>query len=51
MTNDGLEALVALGVSGLPKLDRAVGRSADQHLEAVDIRMDQLSNLALVSLG
>ena len=50
MADNGLEALVTLGVAWLPQLDGAVRTGRDENLEAVDVCMNQLADLTFMRL-
>jgi len=50
VADNGLEALVTLGVAWLPQLDGAVGTGRDENLEAVDVCMNQLADLTFMRL-
>jgi len=48
--DDCLEALVLLFL-GLPELDRAIGTGRDQHVESIDLGVNEFPNHAFMSLG
>ena len=50
MADNCLEALVALGIHGLPQFNCAIGRGRDEDPHVLDLREDELSDLALVRL-
>ena len=51
MTDDGLEARVALDILWLPHFDGSVCAAANQHVETLDVRVEHAADLSLVPLG
>lgn len=51
MTNDCLEALVALRILWLPKLDSSISTSRNQNIQSVNRNVNQFTDLTFVRLG